>query len=870
MADKNNRLDQIMKVDTASLLKTIKSIEDGITNFNKFESQPAWASEIIDRITKLESGGSAMNGHTIEQFASNSSLSINDLMNDERVMFKMKTELSSHVSSLKFSIETKVASLNGELERMHKLLEIRPTTSELQQVVSNINELDRRTRHLFSDLSSATKGIVQTKVVEEMGSVMKQLKMNEELNEQSLEIVFKKVDGYSQDISEIQSGISNFMDTVDGSMAQSKSNFEKILKSFNEFSSKSEKDQISMNQSFGELRKALKVSSDLFNEQFAEVSNRQNTTEASISRQRENVQELSMAIDKQLYEVNTIASMCKTTLEEFMAKYDLYKQETNAKLVQSFSEIDTLQDRTTDIENFVELVKSYDLPFKLKAHEDDLHKIFKVIESHTSSIKDLFNQEEKSSTAIFDLQRNLSQANAVITSHTDVLEKLVNKNIVTDQTLTSLETEKNKLSQDVFQLFGMCEEISILREAQSTTEQRVKAQQNIISTLLESTADHDQRIEQIIDVMDKSDEALSKRLDGMRGSMMDLLMKKQAEMDATIQNMRDNLDIISSNNDAFSINVSNKSSKGATMRSFSEAAVVLDNANVSTSTPSEVKPTASVREAQFIADLCINFEDISVRKTFVADIPPTMRENMVSTCQELAALIASLSDFEAVQAVLRDQPAHMDNPETLVSELRKGKIDDFIFEVKSIAEQNYPKPGIVRLDAREKFLRQLRKGLELFMSKHDQVLIMGSSSFGRVKIPVCIACDRPLLEKGRQDTMQRAEVTDFPARFEDPSTSSSYGNSNGDSHSNDMGIGRGGGGGGGRNNRTTIKKNSSPLKLPNALLDRNSSSDISNAAYVLRGGFKMPRPATSNIQEGNNTGISMSNSLPELRMDKKQ
>lgn len=330
MADKNNRLDQIMKVDTASLLKTIKSIEDGITNFNKFESQPAWASEIIDRITKLESGGSAMNGHTIEQFASNSSLSINDLMNDERVMFKMKTELSSHVSSLKFSIETKVASLNGELERMHKLLEIRPTTSELQQVVSNINELDRRTRHLFSDLSSATKGIVQTKVVEEMGSVMKQLKMNEELNEQSLEIVFKKVDGYSQDISEIQSGISNFMDTVDGSMAQSKSNFEKILKSFNEFSSKSEKDQISMNQSFGELRKALKVSSDLFNEQFAEVSNRQNTTEASISRQRENVQELSMAIDKQLYEVNTIASMCKTTLEEFMAKYDLYKQETNA------------------------------------------------------------------------------------------------------------------------------------------------------------------------------------------------------------------------------------------------------------------------------------------------------------------------------------------------------------------------------------------------------------------------------------------------------------------------------------------------------------------------------------------------------------
>ena len=35
------------------------------------------------------------------------------------------------------------------------------------------------------------------------------------------------------------------------------------------------------------------------------------------------------------------------------------------------------------------------------------------------------------------------------------------------------------------------------------------------------------------------------------------------------------------------------------------------------------------------------------------------------------------------------------------------------------------------------------------MSKHDQMMVVGNSRLGRTKIPSCIACDRPMMDKVR-------------------------------------------------------------------------------------------------------------------------
>jgi hypothetical protein len=57
-------------------------------------------------------------------------------------------------------------------------------------------------------------------------------------------------------------------------------------------------------------------------------------------------------------------------------------------------------------------------------------------------------------------------------------------------------------------------------------------------------------------------------------------------------------------------------------------------------------------------------------------------------------------------------------------------------------------------------LKKVEKIFQLSLSKHDQVLLPTQTRAGRVKIPSCIACDRPLLEKVRQDLVSRSEIVE--------------------------------------------------------------------------------------------------------------
>ena len=53
-----------------------------------------------------------------------------------RLISKMRAALDSQLSTTRLSLESRLNSVSFELERMHKLLHIRPTTSEFQQVSS--------------------------------------------------------------------------------------------------------------------------------------------------------------------------------------------------------------------------------------------------------------------------------------------------------------------------------------------------------------------------------------------------------------------------------------------------------------------------------------------------------------------------------------------------------------------------------------------------------------------------------------------------------------------------------------------------------------------------------------------------------------
>ena len=53
-------------------------------------------------------------------------------------------------------------------------------------------------------------------------------------------------------------------------------------------------------------------------------------------------------------------------------------------------------------------------------------------------------------------------------------------------------------------------------------------------------------------------------------------------------------------------------------------------------------------QSQFVAELCINFEDISVKKKRVNNIPPVLCQSISAVTQELSEFMAKTADAEMV------------------------------------------------------------------------------------------------------------------------------------------------------------------------------------------------------------------------------
>jgi len=132
-------------------------------------------------------------------------------------------------------------------------------------------------------------------------------------------------------------------------------------------------------------------------------------------------------------------------------------------------------------------------------------------------------------------------------------------------------------------------------------------------------------------------------------------------------------------------------------------------------------------QVQFMSDLCLNFEEISVKRKRVAHIPPMMCESISDVTQELAEVFAKAADYEMVQRELEhvaglSSANSVSYDENFVLNKRSEKVEEYLFHMTQfVIAGSVAVPGMVRLDARTLFLSLTKKALDMFMSKHNQV-----------------------------------------------------------------------------------------------------------------------------------------------------
>ena len=145
-----DRMNSIMKVDTNALLNTLKDLENKLSEYYKADEIPAWAGSILPRVEILELKTAKIDKKQNSTIPPNSTpATVQEIQMESRIFDRIKAEMDGAVETTKLSLEAKVTSISLELDRLNKLLQIRPTTSELQKVVLALQDIKRQVQGIF-------------------------------------------------------------------------------------------------------------------------------------------------------------------------------------------------------------------------------------------------------------------------------------------------------------------------------------------------------------------------------------------------------------------------------------------------------------------------------------------------------------------------------------------------------------------------------------------------------------------------------------------------------------------------------------------------------------------------------------------------
>jgi len=177
-APSGDSIDVALKVDTSLLLNSIKELETSLSDYHRQDRQPKWADTIVMRLEALElaekeAAIAARNAPPTQETGNNNNngerlmgpgVHMSDVVNDERIVSKVRSEMDFQITAVKIAIEKKISATLLEMDRLFKLLQIRPTMSEMQMVVVSLNDINKKMNDTFRDISSSFKTVVQDKV----------------------------------------------------------------------------------------------------------------------------------------------------------------------------------------------------------------------------------------------------------------------------------------------------------------------------------------------------------------------------------------------------------------------------------------------------------------------------------------------------------------------------------------------------------------------------------------------------------------------------------------------------------------------------------------------------------------------------------
>jgi hypothetical protein len=380
---KESRASQILHIDTHALLITLRELESKLSDHQRHDKIPAWAGSIIPRIDGLEAKLAKM----VKDAKSKKEQPVSDAQepsglkeaSDDSAVVALNKELTSRLDLLKVTFESQVSTLNLEVDRLLKLLQIRPTTSELQKVVLAVNDVKGTLQEDIKDISNSISLLVKDKVAEEMLSIMNRLKTSEGNSEKGIGLILRKVETFGQTIDQVKASTESSIQIVNKSQDVIREQFASFESQFSQIDGKLERVVENFQGELAGVREVQQLAAENFDEFRGDTVGSLGDLESKSETIQAMVVDLEALLEKKADDLSQSIDVTRDSMADFKAlyEYEIGVVKTDLRNLEETTREHRVQ--LNEHDDFITKLKNINVIAKVLEHGEAIEKIQKQL-----------------------------------------------------------------------------------------------------------------------------------------------------------------------------------------------------------------------------------------------------------------------------------------------------------------------------------------------------------------------------------------------------------------------------------------------------------------------------------------------------------
>lgn len=488
-----NRLDQIMQVDTAALLKSLKELETQFSSYQRQDTVPLWAMSIIPRLDLLESAHNSSHHMTQK--------TLKEMNQDDELLDLIRHEIELKTNAIKLAFESKTSATALEIDRLHKLLYIRPTTSELQQVMLQLQQIRKQTDNVLLDLSNEVSQVINAKLSEEMLMLMDRLKATEAHSDKSAAMVLQRVEELDGELKKVRGGVQAEFASTESSIGGIKTTTDDIIDDIKEVKHSIQLLNDETKESLAELTQGQ----DLTNENLDEFIKLSTSKIEELSQSMATCDELIKEQGVRCEERDDALADSIQHLHESFDEFKLQYEETIEQLRSNQNSISLLLQKTVDRQNiliaYTESLQNFDVTGRINKNSEaigGLKEETTTLEENLNKLRITVSDINREQVALIkEVEEIPGKINAEAIRIDSTAKEVKQVKDMTKYLKTSLQEHSNQIED----LVVLKEQMVVVRDVCESQDERMKKILRTVGDVSENSEVQEKRIDEMVQVI---------------------------------------------------------------------------------------------------------------------------------------------------------------------------------------------------------------------------------------------------------------------------------------------------------------------------------------------------------------------------------